>query len=232
MMSGTILFLAGQADRLLVGKIFGLTELGRFSAILLLILYPTAVIQRLIHGLFLPVIARASHHVPNDGAASDQLAGLSLFLAVATAAGFVIVAPPMAVIFYGNKFAHSWSVFALIGILQTSRFIRIWPATIALALGNSRIELMSNIIRLIGYPAAILASKFLGLEGLISGLIVGEIIALLASILMTNRARNLGMTSDLMRFVIFVAFSGALVGGIIGWQLGFHSFGNPDELGH
>jgi hypothetical protein len=46
---------------------------------------------------------------------------------------------------------------ALIGILQTCRFLRLWPVTIALGSARNGIVLLSNSLRLLAFPAAYLA---------------------------------------------------------------------------
>lgn len=212
MANGLLLFIGAQGDRVLVGGRLGLAELGHYSAVALLIYYPSAVIARYIQAMHLPrIAARRDDPAQREGAAST-LAGQALLLGVAMGAGFAIVAPLAIVLLYGARFAMPLVVIGLIGVLQTARFIRLWPNTYALAVGRSDIVLSNNIARLLAFPAAL--GGFLlqhSLSGIVLGFALGELFALVTALVLLNRALARGWM-DADRVALFALTSAALLG--------------------
>jgi O-antigen/teichoic acid export membrane protein len=215
MLNGLLLFASSQGDRVLVAKRLGLTELGHYSAAILLIYYPAGILQRYVAAMHLPRIAAGRDDPAVRGRAADLLGGQTLLLAVAMAIGFAIVAPTMVVVLDSAKFATPALVMALIGILQTSRFLRLWPNTVAMGIGRSGVVLANNIARLVAIPAALLAVALGGgLAGVASGFILGELVALATALVMLNRDTGLPLLAQFDRFAIFALTSGAIVGWI------------------
>ena len=83
MLSGLLLFIGSQGDRVLVANRLGVAELGRYSAILLLIYYPSAVILRYMHVIYLPMVAAGRDDAARRDEVSDLLGGQTLLLALA-----------------------------------------------------------------------------------------------------------------------------------------------------
>jgi O-antigen/teichoic acid export membrane protein len=214
MLNGLLLFLGSQGDRLVVGSRLGLAALGHYSAVLLLIFYPSAMIMRYQAAIHLPRIAAERDRSTHREVAADALAGQTLVLGLLMMAGFALVAPTMVVVLYGGKFAQSQLVICLIGILQTGRFVRLWPNTVALAMGRSGIVLANNIARLIGLPCAIGGAMTVGgLVGITAGLIGGEMVALVSAILLINLADGEPAWRNFDRIALFL-LSGTLVLGL------------------
>jgi O-antigen/teichoic acid export membrane protein len=153
MLNGLLLFLGSQGDRLLIGKQVGLTELGHFSAAMLLIFYPAAVLQRFLSAIHLPLIAA-------DAPAGDRvqttalLGGQATLIGILMIVGYALVAPAAVPILFGSVFTQPTGLLVLIGCLQTFRFVRLWPITAALAIGRSGLVLCSNMLRLLAFPIA------------------------------------------------------------------------------
>ena len=216
MVNGLILFFGGQGDRLIVVNQLGLAELGRYSAVILLIFYPATVFMQYGSALYLPRIADSRGNVEQRRRLADTMAGQTLFAAVGMSAGFALVTPTAVLLLYGPKFAQSAFIVAMIGVLQTSRFIRVWPTTIALGLGKSGIVLSNNVARLVGFPVALGAVALGGgLKGLVGGFIFGEIIALATAVVMVNLAAGENMLRDLERIAAFLLGSGAVLAWVV-----------------
>ena len=210
--NGMLLFAAGQSDRLMVSKLVGLEALGHYSAVLLLILYPTGALGRFVLGIHLPLTARAPP-VPTRGSQQDLLAGRVLLLSLAICAGFALMAPFAVRLLFGEKFAQAPLLIALVGVLQTGRFIRNWPTTVALGLGKSYIVMANNFARMLGIPAAFAGLALLGgVTGVVSGFIVGEFAALITAIILLNRERGVGRTYDFDRIAAFTGGCALIVG--------------------
>lgn len=202
--NGMLLFAAGQSDRLMVSKLVGLEALGHYSAVLLLILYPTGALGRFVVGIHLPLTARAPA-TPTPGSEQDLLAGRVMLLSLAICAGFALVGPMAVRVLFGEKFVQTPLLVALVSVLQTGRFIRNWPTTVALGLGKSYIVMANNLARMLGIPAAIVGLLLVGgVMGVVTGFIFGELAALVTAIVMLNRERQVPWTYDFDRIAAFV----------------------------
>ena len=209
--NGLLLFLAGQGDRLLIGNRLGVAELGHYSAVLLLIYYPSQVVSRFVQAMHLPLIAGARDDIVERQKRIDNLAAQASVMAVAQVVGFALVAPIVVPLLYGPAFRQPVFIIALIGILQASRFIRLWPTTEALAIGRTGIVLSNNIIRLVAFPSALLGLAWIGgLVGLTIGFTVGEVAAMVVAVILSNRALQVRWSADLSRVFAFVLCCGSV----------------------
>lgn len=210
--NGFLMFVAGQSDRLMVSGLVSLTALGQYSAILLLVLYPTAALTRYVTGIHLPLVAADPLSTSRD-AAPDKLAGTALLLSLATAAGFAVVGPLAVRVLYGVKFSEAPLLIAMIGVLTTGRLMRVWPTTLAIGLGQSHIVMANNLARMLGIPAAFAFVGLLGgVAGVVTGFIVGELAALITAVVMLNRGRGLAWTHDFDRVAAFVIACAVIIG--------------------
>lgn len=210
--NGLLLFVSGQSDRLMISGLIGLEALGRYSALLLLILYPSAALTRYLAGIHLPLVA-ADPTTPRRGAPPDLLGGRVFLMSAGMAGGFALVAHAAVLILYGPKFVQTPLMIGLVAVLQTGRFIRVWPTTLAMGLGKSRIVMANSFVRMIGIPAALAGLATIGgVAGIVVGFIVGEVAALVSGIWMVNRSRGFAWTHDFDRVAAFLAGSGLLIG--------------------
>lgn len=215
-LNGFLLFVGSQGDRLLIGSTVGPTALGYYSAILLLILSPMAAMSRFMMTLHLPTLSARRDEQPAFDQASNRLGGRAIVLAAVAAAVFTLVGPGMTWLFYGKDYLQPVLVFALLAALQALRFVRVWPNTIAVAVGRSSVVTVNNLARLVALPAALLAAMAeWGLEGIVAAYIAGEVIALLAALAQLARRRAINVRRELKRTAMFCVF---LVT-ICGWGL-------------
>ncbi len=186
--NGPLLFLSAQADRLIVSATLGPKELGIYSAALLLIMSPASIFARFLGSVYLPKLSRERNCGSNG--TFRQFTVIMLAASALIAIGFASLGQYAVHLLFGKAFAIGLVVTALIGALQAVRFLRNWPITISLANGRTDNVLKSNIIRLITLPFAWLSyQEFPTLAGLLLGLIAGETIALVATIMLVKRAR-------------------------------------------
>jgi O-antigen/teichoic acid export membrane protein len=215
--NGVLLFMAGQSDRLIVSTL-GLAALGHYSAVLLLVLYPTAALTRYVAGIHLPLVSANPRSTAPD-AAPELLAGRSLLLAMGIAVGFAAFGPLAVRILYGAKFAEAPLLIGLIGVLQTGRFVRVWPTTLAIGLARSKIVMANNFARMVGIPAAFAGLAVGGgVAGVVVGFIVGEFAALITAVVLLNRARGLASSYDFDRIGLFAAGSAVIVAALAALQ--------------
>jgi O-antigen/teichoic acid export membrane protein len=93
MLSGLMLFIGSQGDRVVVANQLGIKALGQYSAVLLLIYYPSAMILRYMHAIYMPMIAAARSNLAEFTRVNQLLGSQTILLASAMSVGFAIVAP-------------------------------------------------------------------------------------------------------------------------------------------
>jgi O-antigen/teichoic acid export membrane protein len=225
MLTGLILFLGGQGDRVLVGREIGFAELGHYSAVLLLIYYPSAALLKFVHAIYLPLIAATRGDPQRRAQVVDRLGGETLLLSLGMAAGFAVVAPSVVVLLYGRAFAQSAQVIAAIGVLQSSRYLVVWPTTVAMAMARTGVVLANNVLRLAAWPAALAGLALThNLYGIVAGFIAGELVAFSVALIMLNRSEEKDRLAGFGRFATFIAGSAV----ILGWS---YVLGRPSILG-
>ncbi|MHB8528257.1 MAG: oligosaccharide flippase family protein [Caulobacteraceae bacterium] len=213
LLNGVLLFMGSHTDRVVVENTLGLAQLGRYSAVLLLIYYPAQTLNRYISVIHLPRIAATRDDAAQQARAIESLGGRALLLGVAMASGFAVVGPWAERFLFGSKFQQAAIVVALVGIMQVTRFLRMWPTTAALAIGRSRIVLANSVVRLIGMPAAFLGVALIGgLEGVAAGFAIGEAVAVAIALANVNRALQRPILRDFDRLAIFAAVSAVILG--------------------
>ena len=196
-LNGLLLFVGSQGDRVVIGSGLGPAALGHYSAVLLLILYPSSVASRFMIGMHMPQLAVSRLSPEAVDSARLRLGSQTLILSATMLVGFAVVAPIAVPLLYGPRFAQPLQVIALVAVLQATRFMRFWPNTIAVGAGRSLVVMLSNVARMVGLPIALMAFyQFRTLEAVISGFIVGELVALAAALLLLKRARQ----ADLKEF--------------------------------
>jgi O-antigen/teichoic acid export membrane protein len=188
MLNGLFVFLVSQGDRMLVGNRFGPTALGYYSAVMLLVYYPTAILGRYVGTMYVPLIAAQRDSDSGRERVIDHMGDQTMLLAIAMAAGFAVVAPTAIPILFGARFAQSYVLVGIVGCLQTARFLITWPATVALATGRSTTVLYGNISQGLAFAGAWLGSVLSGsLIGLVGGFVVGELVAITVAVGLVNR---------------------------------------------
>jgi O-antigen/teichoic acid export membrane protein len=223
LLNGPLVFLSAQADRIFVSFELGAYELGIYSAILVLVTAPSTAIMRWMGTISLPVLSKAFHR---DGALKPEgpIARYStsmLALAWVMLAGFVWIGPIAVPALYGDKYSASILLVSLIGILQIVRFLRSWPSTIALSIAAGSGILISTIIRLLALPIGLAGLMLIGgMPGLVVGFIAGEMLALVASIIIVNLRAGRPLSADSGGVALFCLMAAALLCARTGMDVG------------
>jgi O-antigen/teichoic acid export membrane protein len=214
--NGMLLFLGSQGDRVVIANRLGVRELGYYSAVLLLIYYPSAMLLRYVHAMYLPLVAAAREDPAKEEEVANRLAGETLLLSVAMVAGFVVVTPTAVVVLFGHRYTQSMVVVALIGVLQTFRYMVVWPTTVALGRGDSRSVLAINAVRVVAYPSALVGGWLVGgLFGVIAGFIMGEAVALVTGVAIVNHICGAARWKNFDRIGLFAVICGCIVAATI-----------------
>ncbi|EGD59984.1 polysaccharide biosynthesis protein [Novosphingobium nitrogenifigens DSM 19370] len=219
MIDGLLLFIGQQGDRLLIGKRLGVEALGYYAALLLLIYYPTGLITRLVQSVNLPQVVDARRDESLLNQRVDVLGGHFLLLGLAMLLGFCATMPVMVPLLYGHRFAVAAYTVALVGVLQTARFLRGWPTTFALGMGRSRQVMANNLLRLLAFPLAIGGQVVIGgLPGILIGFVIGEVLAFVTATYLVDRTSDRAALADMIDIGLFTVAGLALC--TAGYRLG------------
>ncbi len=208
--NGVLLFFGAQGDRVIISGL-GPETLGYYSAVLMLIYYPSAMLGRFMVGLHLPELSRVKSKVRDFNDMQHVFSTRVILIGLAMLFGYSLLGPILTPIVYGPKFNQPLLVFALLSALQCVRFIRIWPTTMSLSLGQSRHVLISNLARLSAIPAAVLLVSIGGsLEVIILSFLAGEALAVFTAMALLSRARMLNSWREGTRAMAFVAVASGI----------------------
>jgi O-antigen/teichoic acid export membrane protein len=212
-LNGILLFVGSQGDRLLVGRYLGAAALGHYSAVLLLVFYPTSALMTFVMGMHLPPLS-ASRDDPARWAREKALiGGRAMLIAMFLLSGFALVGPLATPIFYGARFAQAPSLFAVLGCFQAMRFLRTWPTTVAVSLGRSTIVMWGNVARMVALPAAFVgALVHPGPEAVAGGFFLGETVALVVALTLLARTGAISLGQELARAAAYLLTAGLVFG--------------------
>jgi O-antigen/teichoic acid export membrane protein len=219
--NGLLIFIATQSDRVIISRYLGLAELGRYTVVLLLGLYPSLTLIRFVSALYLPLIAGARDCPSEMRRTADRLESGVIQLAVAVSIGFAVIVPFILPIIFGSRFASTTMVVTLLGLVTSWRMMKGPPTTVALAVGRTKILTINNLLRLSGIGAAIVGVYLIGgLKGVAAGLIAGEVIANAAATVMVCRSMHWNLTHSAWRYVFAFGIGLLLIARAYAWDHG------------
>ena len=188
LLNGFLLFGIFQGDRIIVGSLIGMTELGWFSVAFSLTFIPGMVLATTAQSFFLPQLAR----LQDDAAGFHRLWLVTLqatvLLGVLLAVAIALVGPTLLVLLYGAKYEPAVSILVWLAVMQGLRLARIGISTAATSRANTTNPLLGNMVRVLALPVAWASvSMGGGMVSVVGIAIVGEAIAFVISLLLLRR---------------------------------------------
>ncbi len=219
--STILTFLAGQADRVILGKIFSLEMLGVYSIALTLSDVPRQVVSGLSGKIIYPTLSRLAHMPRGDfreqllNSRKKILLILALALSVLVSFGDILILH-----LYDKRYDQaSW--------MLTLLAIGIWPNMLSqtseqalFAIGNPNYAAIGNFFRflfnVIGIP---LGFKYFGILGAITIVAMNDVPFYFAIAFGVSREGLSSFSQDIKATLIFTVAVGILIYGR--WLLGF-----------
>jgi O-antigen/teichoic acid export membrane protein len=180
--NGPLIFAAQNGDQMIVGSGYSLEALGLYSAAASLIAIPFFVIAQASSSLMVPLLSPLQRNPELFCREYRNCVQLCAVGAAVTMVPFVIAGEQILTLVYGAKFVGGGSILALLAVACAFRFLRIVPATAAIAMADTQNQMISNLCRIISLALAG-AMVLLGaaVEMVAASAVVGEIAALAAS---------------------------------------------------
>lgn len=208
-LNGMLMFGTYQSDRFMVGTMFGMRELGWFAAAFGLTLVTSLTAGKILQSFFLPRLSRAQNSPDRFEKNSILLLQTAILVALVITTGFLIAGPALVVGIYGAKYAEAANIVGLLGLTQGIRTIRAAPTVIAMSLADTQNALISNIVRVIGWPVAFLFLVYgYSIEVMIYCGIGAELCATVVAFLLIRKKSN-AVTK--IRFMVWVLLIGSVV---------------------
>ena len=185
--NGLLMFSVMHGDRFLIASYFSHEILGAFSVVFMLSLTPTMALANLHGSVVLPLLSRAKEQ--ND---KEQLhnycwrsAQVMCLLAGLMATLFITAGPWLVKLIYTDRYLLASAAIPWIGLMCAARLARTTTSMTAVAHGETKIPLISNIARAISFLVAwYLASKGAGLTTIPICGFLGELVAYSISVLL------------------------------------------------
>jgi O-antigen/teichoic acid export membrane protein len=209
--STTILFCAMQLDRLMLGRMISLSELGVYSVAAAIAMLPNLLLQALSGTVLYPLLSRLARN--STQTLRDRLPDAREILlapAIFCVTGVVLEAPTFFALLYNESYADAGRIARLLSLGVWLSIIGFTLERALLAIGDTRSPAAANFVKLVA--SAIGASVGFSLAGL-AGFIVGYACGATcghAALLYQAAARGLSAWREDVRMSALLALTVAL----------------------
>jgi O-antigen/teichoic acid export membrane protein len=184
----------GASHRLFAHSHFTLTDLGVYSVAFSLTMAPSMLVANVVTSIFLPLLSRVQAQREQLARNYAICAEIVAFMAALIGIPFAIAGGPVVALIYGQKYAAAAEVIGWLAAMWAVRTVRMAPTLGAMASGDTRNSMLSNIARTFALPCVVaVAAAGLGLKWIAVCGFGGELLALAVSVRRLQRRENLGI---------------------------------------
>lgn len=206
-LSTVVSFLATHLDKILLGRLLTLTELGLYSIAMTLARVAIHTSSRLSSSVVFPLLSRYQDNPPRLVSACLRARAAVLWASGSICSGFALFAPLFFESLYKSDYAPAGAVSRWLALYTWSHILVASMDRIPLALGKPRILFIANLLTTLGMFAAVYGYRLLALPGFISGMALANLAAHLYLLTRLPHHR-LRMTLQSLRFTLgFLAYT-------------------------
>lgn len=218
--SSAFTFLAGEGDRLLLGKLLSMTMLGIYSVAGLLSSALGAVVSRLSASVVYGMLSTVAREKPEELAQHYYAARLRLDLFAMPMLGAIAVLGPVAVgILYDERYADAGWMLQILAVRVAIQNVTGLSGYCLLTLHRAMYHVPANAGRFVGVWAGVPLGYWLfGVRGVVWAAMLSEIAGFAVFAFGLRRARVLNIKRELIAPLAMLG--GALLGLLIKWGLG------------
>jgi O-antigen/teichoic acid export membrane protein len=220
LLSSSTYFLAGEAERLVVGKFVNLVELGCFTLALSISTAAARGFQQVVGQVFFPMMSESIREDP-DAALRHyrKTSRLVLIVSACMAAGFIVAGKWIVHIVLGQKYEAAGWMLQFLGTRAALDLFASVGATMLFALGTSRFAAMANISKLIFLGAGLsVAFGWSGFHGAMWVLTLAPLANYAVVLIGLRRRCTPVLRAELASFASFAAIIGLAM--VLCWMLG------------
>lgn len=186
--NGLLMFSVMHGDRFLIASYFDLDVLGAFSVVFMLSLTPTMALANLHGSVALPLLSRSREDKEQLHNYCWKSAQVMCLLAGLLATLFITAGPWLVTTIYGDRYLLAAAAIPWIGLMCAARLARTTASMTAVAHGETKIPLISNLARATSFLVAwFLASSGFGITTIPICGFVGELVAYSISVMLIGR---------------------------------------------
>jgi O-antigen/teichoic acid export membrane protein len=147
-LSSATYFMSGEAERLIMGKLITVAELGCFALALTLSSAPSQALSQVVGQVFFPMISQSLREDP-DKAARDFKRARTAFLVAGVCVGtlFIAYGPRIVAVLLPPKFAMTGWMLQWLGFRGAQQVFVAPTSNLVLACGDSKYPAISNTVR-------------------------------------------------------------------------------------
>jgi O-antigen/teichoic acid export membrane protein len=162
-------FVANQADRMLLGKLLGVGELGVYTVALTFAELGNMITMRLTQEVFFPILSRAHREDPGHLRSIYYRVRLALDAALLPAAGVgCVIAPWVISVLYDDRYADAGWMMRILIVRLMFQLVTVSSQTCLFAIGETRYAFYKGAMKMVWMVAAIpLGFHFYGLPGIV-----------------------------------------------------------------
>lgn len=185
-------FVVGSAGRLFHAHLYSLEDLGGYSVALALTLSPCLLIGSISSTLLLPLLSRCKNDRSEFCRQYAMSAEVLALVCGVVAVPMVAAGGWLVTVMYGARYTAGVEVIGWLAAAQAVRIIRVTPTLVAMANGDTKNGMISNVFRSISLPVTLLlASRYAPLWTLAAIGFGGECVALFVSLWRVQQKFNL-----------------------------------------
>lgn len=230
LINGFLMYIIFQGDRFVIGAAkqlfargsYTLADLGTYSIAFALTMAPASAVTSVGNSILLPMLSRLQNSMPEfEKRYAYCVEGASL-VASLVAIPFLATGGLLVVVIYGQKYAAAGSFIGWLAAMWALRVLRVAPTIAAMALGDTRNAMISNIVRTVALSGVLIAAAvgsslaWIAISGF-----VGETLAL--GVCVGRLRREHGLAIKPLLKPLFVFACGLASAGIVGSALPRHS---------
>jgi PST family polysaccharide transporter len=182
-----VAFALSNADYVVIGRSLGALPLGFYMLAFNISGWPVSVLGLVVNEVVLPAFAQVrdeKHTLPQRAAGALRLAGIA---AIPISVMIFVLAKPLVLVVYGDRWAGAADTLALLGLFGSARIL---------------IGLLTNIMAALGHSRHVLSVQLLWIVLLIPALIVG---------VRSDGIRGAAIAQEIVGFLVVLPFSLVLV---------------------
>lgn len=227
--NGLLLFGAQQGDQILVGGGYSLEMLALYSAAALLVAGPFLIVAHGASSIMLPILSRLQESPSLFNREYQTCVQLCALGAMLTMLPMVLAGEQILSFCYGPKYFGGGAILGWLAAGCAFRFLRIAPATAAMALADTQNQMLSNLLRTSSFALGA-GALYLGLsvEYIAVCALIGELVALFDST-WRLKCRQGVPAADTTRSTLYLGACFASAGGVV--SLGARQWSLPVALG-